>query len=216
MSPPEDPRALARRLAAEARQRAAKASRVEALAQKAPPKPMSAQEALEAAIAAEQAAAQPAPKARRTPPDPHAEDEAQRALARAEAAKARATRPAPRPESPSRPPTSSGPRLSPASLIEQRLPSLRIERILTIERREAFRATWAAHRSRASVQQDPSLLATADRLVLAAQQLPSGQLHAAHLIDASGTSWAVFIDGTTRTLLAALSPAETYLAGSSS
>lgn len=222
MPPTEDPRALARRLAAEARARSqakgGAGSRADAWVHKRPSQPMSAQEALAAALAAEETApAEPEPPPRpeeaapRKPArvkkaaNPEAEAQAQQALAKAEATKAKASRPT----------TPQRRTKSPAALLSRRLPAFTIEQILTVQRREAFRATWAAHRSRAELEQDLPLMATADRLVLAAKDVPDGALHAARMIDAERVHWAVFLDGTTGRLLAAVQPADTFLAGSS-
>lgn len=189
-----------------------KASRASRLAARAP-RALSAQEALKRAIEAERAA-----EAEPEAPDPAIEEaerekkrEAARqiaaaALARAEAAKAKATRPR---KAPSRPAPAA---ISPGELLVKRLPAFQVERIVTLDRREAFKAVWTAHRTRAGVLQDPALVATADALIDASMRLPPRTLHAA-LVRSGTDEWAIFLDTASGTLLAALQPAARWLDG---
>lgn len=242
MSNAEDPRELARRLAEEARakatakpaaapktQGAKKSSRVAKYA-KGKTKALSAKEALQAAIEAETGAAKKHAEAVRE--KAHAKQkadlEAKKALAKAEAAKARATKPRKAKaepdtdtgEAPAKAAPASSPRkstqpavTSPGELLTKRLPAFQAERIVTIERREAFRGVWSAHRTRAGVEQDAALLATADMLLDAAKRLPPRAFHAARVTAQDGTAWAVFVDTASGSLLAAVTPADVYLVG---
>lgn len=232
MNHAEDPRELAKRLAEDARAKTAAASgdakaprsRTARLA-KATPKAMSAQEALKAAIEAEQAATDHKADAARAKARARkkADAEAKAALERAEAAKAAATRPrkeedptseeAPAAKVAAVRPSAQPAVTSPGELLTKRLPAFQAERILTIERREAFRGVWSAHRTRAGVEQDAAMLATADMLLDAARRLPPRAFHAARVASEDGTAWAVFIDTASGTLLAAVAPADVYLVG---
>jgi len=239
MSNAEDPRELARRLAEEARAKAAAApakassgkasSRVAKFAKGKASKALSAQEALKAAIAAEQSASEDRAAAVRAKAKAkqQANEDAKKVLARAEAAKAKASKPkakakaepdtdsqaaAPAKAAPKRPSTKAAV-TSPGELLTKRLPAFRAERIVTIERREAFRGVWAAHRTRAGVEQDASMLATADMLLDAAKRLPPRAFHAARVTAEDGAAWAVFVDTASGSLLAAVTPADVYLVG---
>ncbi|MCB9664283.1 MAG: hypothetical protein H6732_09230 [Alphaproteobacteria bacterium] len=189
----EDPRARARRLAAEAKARveaqaAAKATKRSLLDRA--PKPVSAQDALRKALEEEKEAEQAKAKA---------------AVA-AKSAKARAPRP-PAPK-PAPPPTLK----DPTALLGQRLPDAQVVSVVAVTRRDAFQAVWTAHRVRAATSDDLPLLISADVLTDASKRLPAGALQAAR-VRKGDAELAVFVDVQAGVLLGALAPADLYLAG---
>lgn len=199
----EDPRTLARRLAAEAKARTAGIpAPTAAPARTSPldrvPKPMSAQEALRRALEEEQ------------------EQDGARAKAKAATAAppaaARATRPSPAASSAPKPPAPQPALRDPHKLLAQRLPDAEIVEVRPVTRRDTFQAVWTAHRVRAATSDDLALLVAADVLTDASRRLPVGALQAAR-VRKDGSDLAVFVDAAAGVLLGALAPADLYLAG---
>lgn len=203
----DDPRELARRLAAEAKAKADAAKAAAAAAKAAPakgrsifdraPKPKSAQDALAAALAAEKAAvAAPKPA-----PAPKAAKPAAKAKPAPKAAPVATPAPAPR-----------APSQDPATLIAKRLPGASVKSVKPVSNPDAVAAVWTAHRVRAATEGDRILLVAADVLVDAAGRLPVGALVGAE-VEHDGTPLAVFVDADAGVLLAAVEQPALYLAG---
>ena len=240
-SRPEDPRALAERLAREAKARLAAQKVAEArarVAQAAPSaqpqtapseapkksslaeragqirKPMSAKEALAAAIAAEnQAATDPAAQPRvaaspRPPVRTVTPDTPSRSVATRPAAPAPASQPVAATSAPAAADVARA-----ASLVATLLPGVKLEGApVAVLQPEVFRALWQAHGVRAVHEKDWSLVSTASVLADAVDRVPLGGLFAAR-VTLDGQSRAIFLDLDRKALLGVVAPPEIYLAG---
>jgi len=214
----EDPRALAKRLANEAKAKAAakaastpapkktkkKAPKKKSLAERAR-KPLSAKEALAAAIAKESAeASKRQAKAKAAPAAAPAEAVAPTATATATATAA-APAVAPAPVAPANP-------VDVAPVVHAVLEGATVGDAITVSQLAVFRALWTAHHARASSEGDVTLAVTAGVLMDAADRVPAGYL-AGVRIEHDGTSYAAWIDRARGVLLGLTSPPEIYLAG---
>lgn len=240
-SRPEDPRALAERLAREAKARLAAQKVAEArarAAQAAPPpaapaeapkktsladragqirKPMSAKEALAAAIAAEnQAATDPAaqPRVAASPRPPSRTVTPDGPVSRpATARPAPASAPArPAPASATSAPAAADVARA-ASLVATLLPGAKLEGApIPVVQADVFRALWQAHRVRALHEKDWALVSTASVLVDAVDRVTPGHLFAVR-VQLDGQPRAVWLDLERKALLGIVGTPEIYLAG---
>lgn len=238
-SRPEDPRALAERLAREAKARLAAQKVAEArerAARTAPPaapavpskkpslaeragqirKPMSAKEALAAAIAAEnQAATDPAAQPRVAgSPRPTARSATPATAPRS----APPRQPAPE-AAPSRQPvaatsgSSAADVARAASVVATLLPGVKLQGApVPVLQTEVFRALWQAHRVRALHDKDWSLVSTASVLLDAVDRVNPGQLFAAR-VSLDDAAHALFLDLDRKALLGVVGQPDLYLAG---
>lgn len=211
----EDPRALARRLAVEAKRKHQ---------QPEPPTPP---------LSPTDPTPLPAPTAQ-APLPPLSERAARRTLTAGEAlAKARAaerdrparqqratppgqrtTPPVQRGAPPVRRPAAaptSGSRTAEAAL-RAVLPRAEIGQVEGIENAQVFQALWQAHRARAQHDGDHALIATASVLLEAIRRLGAGNLACAR-VSVGGHAYAGFVDVHTGTLLGLVQPADVYLTG---
>ncbi len=211
----QDPVALARRLAEQAKQRAASAAAAPAPAPgkssllSRAPKPLSPQEALQKAIAeeAKREAAKDAEDANRRAAVEQARQLAEQAR-RTAPARAEHTLPPVAPVA-ARP---AAPKVSIEALVGQRLPGFEIASTHPVASAEAFKGVWTSHRVRAALDEDYGLLVTADLLLDAVARVNPGALVGLR-VEREGAAWALFVDGERGVLLAILPRPEIYLAG---
>lgn len=223
----EDPRELARRLAAQAKARAQGGSRPPS----APKKPLTPQEALRLAIEAEQKAkaapkppSKPAPKpAAQAAPTPAPKPVAQPSepstdVSPAPARHVPAAEPAPAPQPAAPAPKAAAPAAAApdtyeaAALLTSRVAGASVAELLAIAQPMVFTALWKAHRARATKEADLTVLATADVLIDANRRLPAGALKAAR-IELDGTAYAAFVDTSHGVILGILPQPDIWLAG---
>lgn len=214
MSDAEDPVALARRLAEQAKQRAAAPAGTSPEPKRASlldraPKPLTAREALQKALAEEAAreADQAAQDAARRAAVDQARQLAEQARRQAPAKAAHAVTPS---VLPSAAPTPA--RVDVGEVVRQRLPGFELVSTHPVGSAEAFRAVWTGNRVRAALEDDFGLLVTADVLLDAATRVPPGALVGVRL-EREGAAWALFVDGSRGVLLALLPRPEIHLAG---
>ena len=162
-------------------------------------------EALRVAEEAKRAAAEEAQRA------------AEAATAAAEAASAAAAEAPPVAEPPVRP-SAAPPEpvvvhgMDPSEVASLKLRDVEVLGVSTIADRAVFRALWKAHRARAKADGDIGLLVTADVLLDAANRVPSGALHALHILS-DGRPYAAWVDGDRQVMLGVTPTPDIFLAG---
>ncbi len=229
----EDPRAMAKRLAEEAKERmgitqpptaapAPKARPVAAAPPAAqPPKPLARRAARGGGLSAADALKAARARERTPPPTPRTAKPAPRTTAssRSPVDTAQPTAsPVAAPAARSAPPAAAAPPSTPATLpdpsaaILSLVPGAAVEPPVHMRSPEVFRALWRTHRTRAQHEGNVPLAATASVLLEAVNRLPAGHLVAAR-ITVGDQVWAVWADIGGQVLLGAAQPADIYLAG---
>ncbi|MBX2796230.1 MAG: hypothetical protein KTR31_01135 [Myxococcales bacterium] len=214
----DDPRELARQLAAQAKERLGQAESTEdprALAQRlaaqakaaaggAPAQPTG--KPLTAAQALQRAREERAAKQRSAPQPPPAPTPGRAALS------------APR-DPASMPPGGLDVRMVPrdpgdtvAQLVAELLPGASVLQHAAISNHEVFQALWRAHLARGRQEGDPQLVATASVLLSAVKRCQPGSIAAAR-ISLRNQEWAAWVDLDRSLLLGVAQPADVFLAG---
>jgi hypothetical protein len=233
----EDPRALARRLAEEAKSKlgaksksgakAAAPKKKKSRARKVPAAPtppkkrladrakrtMSASDALAAAMAEE------AEEEKKKAPRKKSSKAAKAAAPKKAAAKKKPVAAAPAAE-----PVMSVPdavtenelptltAMDPAELLSAILPGIQVIRTVPVTQVAVFGALWQAHRARALHEADLNLAVSASVLIDAVGRVPSGHLVGCE-VTLKGTSFAAFVDTARGAVLALVETPSIYLAG---
>ncbi len=195
-----DPRELARKLAEEARQRAA--------AQPAEPPP-----------------AAPTPTASEAPKKKSLADRTAKRITVEDALKAAAHEPEPSPAPPAKPaaaPPAPAPAAAPAApirptvapeaIIVKSFTGAIVVRAVVVANGAVFRALWTAHRARANATGDVTLLVAAAALLDAADRVPADCLAGVH-VTYRGDDWVIWVDLARGAVLAATPQPDLYLAG---